>query len=70
MKVIVTEIRKTEFIQPSRTPAMCRVHFEYEVRGDDVETRRFFNEASVEEYLKYIKERKNDYSKVIKEIEL
>lgn len=70
MKVTVTEIRKAEFREPGIMPAMCRICFEYEVRVDDIETRRFFSEESVEAYLKYIKERKNDYTKVIKEIEI
>lgn len=74
MKVKVTEIRKAEFRQPNGVPANCRIHTEYEVFIRDGELggtlKTFYSKESVEAYLNYLQERKNDYEKVIKEIEI
>jgi hypothetical protein len=74
MKVKVTEIRKADFRQPPTGPARFRIDIEYEVyiQGGELggTLRTFYNKESLEAYLDYLQERKNDYQKVIKEIEI
>ena len=70
MRVTVTEIRKADFIEIPGVPRKCLIGMVYEVRTDEGDLKIFGNKDSAEEYIKYLEERKNDYVKVIKEIEI
>tara|TARA_R110000868_G_scaffold106086_1_gene291091 strand:- start:60 stop:287 length:228 start_codon:yes stop_codon:yes gene_type:complete len=75
MKVTVTEIRETRFIHnPSINAVNHYIHTEYEVyiKGGDLggTIKTFYSKEHAETYIEHIKEKKNDYSKVIKEIEI
>jgi hypothetical protein len=70
MKVTVTEIREANFIEIPGVPRKCIIRLTYEVRTDEFGIKTFGSEESVEAYLSYLQERKNDYTKVIKEIEI
>ena len=74
MKVTITEIKKAEFREAHRVPASCRILTEYEVyiQGGDLggTLKTFYNKEAVDTYITYLQERKKDYEKVIKEIEI
>jgi hypothetical protein len=71
MKVKVTEIRKTKFIDPPNViGSLCRIDITYEVYTGDGVIKTLHSEKSLEAYLKYLEERQKDYHKVIKEIEI
>lgn len=72
MKVTVTEIREAKF---SLLPIDTWVDIKYKVTAYSGSTstpavKTFDDQESVEIYIKFLKERENDYSKVIKEIEI
>jgi roadblock/LC7 domain-containing protein len=66
MKITVTEIREAKFCE---LPALCYIDFKYEVCVDG-NVKTFSEKNSAEAYVEFIKEKKNDYQKVIKEIEI
>lgn len=76
MKVTVTEIRKARFQEYEHVSNDCHIDITYEVRvytglaGSKPIVKLLDNEQDVETYIKYLKEREKDYSKVIKEIEI
>ena len=70
MKVTVTEIREAKFVEIPGVSRRCNISYKYIVRGDDIEARTFYSKDSAEEYVKYLQEIKNDYEKIIKEIEI
>lgn len=73
MKITVIEFREAKFKEYENLLPSCRINTTYEVRvtsGQTQGTRRFYHMEAVEEYIKYLKEQKNDYRKVIKEIEI
>ena len=75
MKVTITEIREARFIyDPSRHVANQYIHTEYEVyiKGGDLggTIKTFYIKEAAETYIEHLKEKQNDYSKVIKEIEI
>lgn len=73
MKVTVTEIREAKFREPTASPTMCDIKITYEVRVIDSTAggiRTFFDKDDVETYIRFLREKKNDYQKVIKEIEI
>lgn len=71
MKVTVTEIREAKFEDREMygMASMCRIDYKYEVHTESGK-RTFGNQASAEAYIKYLKEQKNDYNNVIKEMEI
>lgn len=71
MKVTVTEIREAIFEDREMygKASMCRIDYKYEVHTK-YGKRTFGNQASAEAFIKYLQEQKNDYSKVVKEIEI
>ena len=73
MKVRVTEIRKAEFREYHHATPHCDIDVTYEVLviiGDTQDKKTFDRIEDVEQYIHYLKEKENDYSKVIKEIEI
>jgi len=74
MKVTVTEIRKAKFKEYDYISARCCIDIVYEVYVEDAATsgeiRVFHNEEDVHTYIRFLKEKKDDYSKIIKEIEI
>jgi hypothetical protein len=70
MKVTVKETKEVEFAR-FRGEAYYASIIKYEVYVDDILTETFYNnEADVDKYIEFLKEKKNDYTKVIKEIEI
>ncbi len=73
MKVRVEEIRKARFQEYEYVSPSCHVDVTYEVHvilGETRSKKTFHRMEDVETYIKYLKEKKNDYEKVIKEIEI
>lgn len=75
MKVTITEIREAKFIHNPSVPAVSRyIHTEYEVyiKGGDLggTIKTFYSREHAEAYVEHLKEKQNDYSKIIKEIEI
>jgi len=71
MTVTLTEIREARFEDREMygMASMCRIDYKYEVHTESG-IRTFGNQASAEAYIKYLQEQKNDYLKVVKEIEI
>ena len=72
MKAFITEIRKAEYSERENTLGManiCRITYKYEVHAESG-IRAFITQSSAEQYVKYLQEQKNDYTKVIKEIDI
>lgn len=69
MKVIVKQIRKVDFIR-WRGEGKCIQEIRYDIYVNDVLEETFYDEANVDKYILYLEEKKNDYEKVIKEIEI
>lgn len=74
MKVTLTEIREGRFRHHPPMPASWHIHTEYEVyiQGGDLggTLKTFYSKECAQAYLEYLQDRKNDYHKVIKEIEI
>lgn len=74
MKVTVTEFREAKFKEYEFVSNSCRIDITYEVRVEDTPTtggiRTFRTMEDVETYIRFLREKKNDYQKVIKEIEI
>lgn len=75
MKAIITEIREAKFIHNPSVPAVSKhIHTEYEVyiKGGELggTIKTFYSQKDAETYVEHLKEKKNDYQKVIKEIEI
>lgn len=75
MKVTLTEIREARFSYNPSIPAVNKhIHTEYEVyiKGGDLggTIKTFYSKEAAEAYIEHLKEKQNDYSKVIKEIEI
>ena len=75
MKVTITEIKKARFIYNPSIPAFNKhIHTEYEVyiKGGELggTIKTFYSKEAAEAYVEHLQEKKNDYSKVIKEIEI
>jgi hypothetical protein len=71
MKLKVIEERSA-FFREGSSPYFdkCRIDIVYHLYIDEVYTKTFISETSLDEYIKYLTEVKNDYRKVIKEIEI
>lgn len=69
MKVIVKEIKKVDFIR-WRGEGTCIQEIRYDIYVNDVLEETFYDEANVDKYILYLEEKKNDYEKVIREIEI
>lgn len=69
MKVTIKEIRETKFSR-FRGTAYCDTYTSYVVYVDNELADTFYNEEDIDKYIHYLKERKNDFEKVIKEIEI
>lgn len=75
MKVTLTEIREARFSYNPSLPAVSRhIHIEYEVyiKGGELggTIKTFYSQEAAESYIEHLKEKQNDYSKVIKEMEI
>lgn len=70
MKVEVTETRTTKFFEPPGAEPFYRIDITYDVYLGSGMKKTLYSKESLEAYLKYLQERKNDYEKVIKEIEI
>lgn len=75
MKVTITEIREAKFSYNPSVPAFNNhIHVEYEVyiKGGELggTLKTFYSKEAAAAYIEYLKEKQNDYSKVIKEIEI
>ena len=66
MKVTVKEIREAVF-SVSNT---CTERMTYKVYINDVYEREFYEKASVDNFIMYLREIKKDYEKVIMEVEI
>ena len=71
MKLKVIEERSAFFkegISPSND--RCRIDITLHLYVDDEYTKSFISQESLDAYIEYLTEQKNDYRKVIKEIEI
>lgn len=69
MKVIVKEIKKASFYLWGGKPILS-TDYSYEIYVDNILEKTFYDEDSIEKYIEYLEEKKKDYQKVIKEIEI
>ncbi len=70
MTVTIAEIRKANFIEFKNTSSMCSIDYLYKVSTDDGKSKVFSDKDSAEAYIDFLQQRKKDYEKVIKEIEI
>lgn len=71
MKIKVVEDRSA-FFKEGISPAydICKIDIVYHLYIDEIYTKTFVVEESLLAYIDYLKEKKNDYKKVIEEIEI
>jgi hypothetical protein len=71
MKLKVIEERSA-FFKEGISPAYdrCRIDITLHLYVDDEYTKSFISQESLDAYIEYLTEQKNDYRKVIKEIEI
>jgi hypothetical protein len=71
MKLKVIEERSA-FFKEGISPAYdrCRIDITLHLYVDDKYTKSFIVQESLDAYIEYLTEQKNDYRKVIKEIEI
>ncbi len=70
MKIKVIKIREAAFVEYEHITSQFQESIIYKVYIDEVYSKSFFDKESMENYIQYIKEMKNNYEKVIKEIEI
>lgn len=71
MKLKVIEERSAFFKEGiSRSNDRCRIDITLHLYVDDEYTKSFISQESLDAYIEYLTEQKNDYRKVIKEIEI
>lgn len=70
MKVTITEVRLAKFHEFSHTTSHYGITIKYEVWSEEYATKTFGTIKEAKEYVKYLKEKKNDYKKIIEEIEI